>query len=271
MPVHPRARLAGNLRTFFGRGKVRNTPSTGVNHPNQLESAKMRMNSVLGENLEDLYREQDGQRSARQSALLNSVQDHQELEWPRSAPQSAATRKKDTIVGTSTSCSASFVSRTAVRIGTSSGKILGTSITCSGSGMSVSKKMHDVRKLFHYLRRRIVESRQRRDSIDDLQHGAPQNPLLRPGQGRKPVRPCSAGHFFVEAEELRLGSGRFPDRRRKVHLAPPAWQSSVLVRSGAYSRPRAIATVIRSCLSHEGAVAVAASSRRCRMQPKNAR
>ena len=37
--------------------------------------------------------------------------------------------EKDKIVGTSTSCSASCESRTAVRIGTSKGRILGTSIT----------------------------------------------------------------------------------------------------------------------------------------------
>ena len=44
------------------------------------------------------------------------------------------------IVGTSTSCSASCVSRAVVRTGTSSGRILGTSIICSGTGMSVSKE-----------------------------------------------------------------------------------------------------------------------------------
>ena len=44
------------------------------------------------------------------------------------------------IVGTSTSCSASCVTRTAVRTGTSSSKILGNEITCSGTGRSVSKK-----------------------------------------------------------------------------------------------------------------------------------
>ena len=43
-------------------------------------------------------------------------------------------------VGTSTNCSTSYVSRTAVRIGTSSGRILGTSMTCSGAGTSASKK-----------------------------------------------------------------------------------------------------------------------------------
>ena len=47
------------------------------------------------------------------------------------------------------------------------------------------------------------------------------------------------------------GRGRGPDRRCKVHLSRPA------VSFGATSRPRAIATVIRSCLSHE-------RSRRCR-------
>ena len=47
--------------------------------------------------------------------------------------------EQDTIVGTST-CSNSCVSRTAVRTGTSSSKIFGTSTTCSGSGMIVSKK-----------------------------------------------------------------------------------------------------------------------------------
>ena len=33
------------------------------------------MNSVLGENLGDLHREQECQRSAQQSALLNSVRE----------------------------------------------------------------------------------------------------------------------------------------------------------------------------------------------------
>ena len=43
------------------------------------------------------------------------------------------------IVGTSTSCSASCGTRTAVRAGTSKGWILGTSITCSASSESTRK------------------------------------------------------------------------------------------------------------------------------------
>ena len=52
----------------------------------------------------------------------------------------SCSKDQDTIVGTSTSCSASCVSRTRARIGTSSDKILGTSITCSGSGKGMSRK-----------------------------------------------------------------------------------------------------------------------------------
>ena len=79
--------------------------------------------------------------------------------------------------------------------------------------------MEDVWQLFHHLRRRIIESRKQRDRIDDLLHGAPLYPLMRPGQGRHPVRPRPAGLFF-KAEELRLVCG-IPDRGRVVHLAPP--------------------------------------------------
>ena len=44
------------------------------------------------------------------------------------------------IVGTSTSCSTSCVTRRAARIGTSRGRILGTTMTCAGSGDSAAKK-----------------------------------------------------------------------------------------------------------------------------------
>ena len=50
----------------------------------QLEMKVMQMNSVLGENLEDLHREQDWQRSAPQ-ALLNSVKE-ENLEDQRFRP-----------------------------------------------------------------------------------------------------------------------------------------------------------------------------------------
>ena len=68
------------------------------------------------------------------------------------------------------------------------------------------QEMEDVWHLFHHLRRKFIESQKQRDRIDDLLHGTPLYPLLRPGQGRHPVRPRPAGLFF-KAEELRLGCG----------------------------------------------------------------
>ena len=99
-------------------------------------------NPVQGENLEDLHPE--CQRSARH--LLNSV--YGETLKICESPSTTRNWNVDVLLHNplqqgydlSTSFSASCVSRTAVRIGTSSGKILGTSITCSGSGVSVSKK-----------------------------------------------------------------------------------------------------------------------------------
>ena len=179
----------------------------------------------------------------------------------------------DTIDGTSPICSASCVTRTAVRMGTSSSKILGTSITCTITRERV-EEMHDVRQLFHHLRRRIVENRHRRDSIDNLLHGALQNPHLRPGQGSDPVRPRPAGLFFKEAEELRLGCGGGPgswpcSSSRAPTLRP--WHSSVLVRSGAYSLPGPLRRSSAHVSVMSGAVARAAAARRCRMQPTAAR
>ena len=133
------------------------------------------------------------------------------------------------------------------------GQDLGHFDNLLGIRRELVEEMHDVRQLFHHLRHRIVESRQRRDSIDNPLHGAPQNPLLRPGQGRKPVRPRPARLFFVEAEEHRLGSGVVPDRRREAHLTFQSLALAILGRCALWCNfsPRAIATVIRSCLSHE--------------------
>ena len=63
---------------------------------------------------------------------LHQFHYHQQLECQRSAPQYAACTQ-EAIVGTSTSCSSSCVARQTARIGTSSGKILGTSMTCTGT------------------------------------------------------------------------------------------------------------------------------------------
>ena len=105
-------------------------------------------------------------------------------------------------------------------------------------------------QLVHRLRHTNVESGQRRNGNDNMVHSVPQNLLLRPGQGRHPVRPRPAGLFVVEAEELRLvcvcgevgweWGGGF----RIVAVKFNSCEWCVL-------SARAIATVIRSCLSHE--------------------
>ena len=58
-----------------------------------------------------------------------------------------------------------------------------------GNRRECGEELHEVRQLFHHLRHRVVEKRHQRNSVDDLLHGAPQNPLLRSGQGNDPVRP----------------------------------------------------------------------------------
>ena len=100
-------------------------------------------------------------------------------------------------------------------------------------------------------------SSRQRGEVDDLLHGAPLYPCLRSGHGKQPVRPHSAGLFFG-AEELWLGCGGVPDRGRVVQLAPPHPGPGICPREEwCVLSARAIATVIRSRLSHE-------RSRRCR-------
>ena len=67
--------------------------------------------------------------------------------------------------------------------------------------------------------------------------------VCRHTSSRHPVRPRPAGLSVVEAEEPRLGcggrgggSGPSPCSSTRAPT-PPHWQSSVLVRSGAYSLP----------------------------------
>ena len=86
-----------------------------------------------------------------------------------------------------------------------------------------------------------------------LSTSAPLDPLLRPDVGET-VRPRPAGLFFIEAEELRLGCWRVPDRRRKVQShAPHTLALAIVCPREEWCNPK----VIRSCLSHE-------RSRRCR-------
>ena len=71
MLVHSRTRLAGDLRTFFfRRGKVRKNPIEFLHlRRRAIGSMRKLWNSGLGENLEDLG-ELECQRSAPQCAVL---------------------------------------------------------------------------------------------------------------------------------------------------------------------------------------------------------
>ena len=77
-------------------------------------------------------------------------------------------------------------------------------------------------RALNHLRRRIIKNLQERRN-DDLGNGASQNPLLLPDL-RQPVRPRPAGLFF-KAEELRLGCGGLPSRRRVARAHTPALAS----------------------------------------------
>ena len=162
------------------------------------------------------------------------------------------------IVGTSTSCSTSCGSRTEVRRGTSTGKILGTSIACSGIRRESTQELENVWQLFHHLRRRIIESRKKgQDRRSAARCAAVPAPAVQTRQTAG-LAARSAGLFF-KAEELRLGCGEgVPDRRRVVQLAPPhprPWQSSVFVRRGAFSLPRPLRRSSAHVSAMSGAVA----------------
>ena len=78
MRAQLRTRVRDDPRTFLGPGKSAKNSLRRLFHvvSHQLESEKLRktlLNAVLGENLEELHRELENQRSARQTMLLNSV------------------------------------------------------------------------------------------------------------------------------------------------------------------------------------------------------
>ena len=127
-------------------------------HEHELERAKKRMNCVLGENLESLHRE--CQRSAPQSAqkcvpgkhaaLLNPVQG--KILKTGSSPSTTRNWNVDVLLRNPLQRRTRYdrrhfhqlfcqlrVSGKDVRTGTSSGRILGTSITCSRTVKSLSK------------------------------------------------------------------------------------------------------------------------------------
>ena len=124
----------------------------------------------------------------------------------------------DTIVGTSTSCSASCVSRHKRRRATSRGKIFGTSITGSATTSNcAAKELDDIRQLFSHLQHR----KEHRDS----------------GRFRTRCRRAAAASPAARAPTVPLAGPPWwaCHRPRKVHSTrqdpPRCWcQASVTVR-----------------------------------------
>ena len=157
----------------------------------------------------------------------------------------SCSKDQDTIVGSSTSCSANCVSRTAVRMVTSSSKILGTSITCSGTGRSVSKK--------------------RMTSCSC-------STICGTGSSRRGTRGTAS--TFCSMVRRRTRSCDLTSESRPVaKYTPPhrLWPSSVLLRSGATSRPRPLRRSSAHAATWSGAVALCVaeqhSSRAARYGP----
>ena len=139
------------------------------------------------------------------------------------------------IVGTSTSC----CSRTEVRAGSLSMRILGTSITCSGTRTSCGAKAStNSCSSISGTGTSSIGARM-------MFHGVPLNPLLRPDL-HEAVRPGSpqrqAGHPRPSDSTgcLPPGEGDASESspQSSTRNPPPRpWPSSVLVRNGATSRP----------------------------------
>ena len=103
--------------------------------------------------------------------------------------------------------------RTSVRTGVSSRMILGTSITCSGTGHSVSKKRRTSTSWSPLQRHRDVKNRQRRRGVDKLVHEVLLNPLLRP-DASEAVGPRPGGRHLIHVQRkvlsaCHLGGGMF--------------------------------------------------------------
>ena len=153
--------------------------------------------------------------------------------------------EKDTIVGTSTSCSASCGSRTGVRAQSSSMRILGTSITCTKPGCRAARRHRPTAVLPSAAQQHLL-------------HGVPLVPLLRPDL-REPVRPGAPDgrqvihvHWMVQCA-CRLVRGMRPERGRVVQAGPPPARLLHLPVGAVWcaASARAIATVMRSRLAHE--------------------
>ena len=121
--------------------------------------------------------------------------------------------------------------------------ISGTSANCSSAAPGEGGAVNDLPH-FHHLRLRGVEERDDRRTVDDLLHAALRDSLLRSDVSEtvRPGAPELRHAVVVEEAVLRVGllEGEFV-RNSAVQCtsrsSSPAPASSILVRSGAKSRP----------------------------------
>ena len=221
------------------------------------------MNSDLGENLEGLHREylrsdpQSAQEcvSQKNASLLNSVQGEnlkdrkyalhdQELECQRSAPFVAATRNR-----IRSSALPPAVLPAAGHANRAHGDVLGRDLGHFDDLLGIRhervEETEDVWQLFHRLRHRSVENLHRMraaDEVDDVLHGVPLDPLLRPRPGENPGAATRRQAHLRRPEKstqcLPPGEWVLPELGRVFRLVPTPrpCPSSALVRHGACTR-----------------------------------
>ena len=101
-----------------------------------------------------------------------------------------------TTVGTSTNCSAIFVAARAARRGRDGQDILGTSITCSGTEMSMCL---ETSTSWSTLRLTCIEDLHHGSEVGKLLQGVPLSALLRPRPSES-LGPLPIGLFLVQLE-----------------------------------------------------------------------
>ena len=181
---------------------------------------------------------------------------------------SARKEDTDTIVGTSTNCSTSCGSSSEERKG-SHPEVLGVDHGHVDNllGKQEIELLEDVRQLFNHLRHRNVKRRHDHRAVDHLFHGAPQYPFLWPDL-KEPVRTHSPElrHAVIVQESVacralgvcgrREGGGGKGGELRIVavkFISRSHSPAAIFGRCALWCNfsARAIATVIRSRLSHE--------------------
>ena len=113
---------------------------------------------------------------------------------------------RDTTFGNSTNCSAVCGTERTVRGQRVGVDILGTSITCSGT--RTSKAASNTTGWSIHLRHRNVESREPWHGTDELVHGAPQIPVLRPDLREPSGRAPPGSSYRLKSSGWGVGGSR---------------------------------------------------------------